>query len=144
MKPDFGFLSRKPGKLTNAGKPGFLVRFIRDERGSYIAFMALLLPALVTIAALGSEGGYYLYNHRVVQSAADNAAFSVAAARARSSATSLADLTSQAKAVPLISAATLSASLALRSQTATFAPAAASFRAVAAPSPDAPPVTTAA
>src|SRR5206468_12578973 len=52
--------------------------------------------------------------------------------------------TSQVTATPLISAATLSASLALRSQTATLAPCAASFRAVAAPSPDAPPVTMAA
>jgi hypothetical protein len=52
--------------------------------------------------------------------------------------------TSQIAAVPLISAATLSASLALRSQTATLAPWAASRRAVAAPNPDAPPVTMAA
>ena len=52
--------------------------------------------------------------------------------------------TSQVTATPLISAATVSASLALRSNTATLAPCAASFRAVAAPSPDAPPVTIAA
>ena len=38
----------------------------------------------------------------------------------------------------------VSASLALMSQTATFAPPLASLRAVAAPSPDAPPVTSAA
>ena len=94
MKPDFGFLSGKPGKLTNAGKPGFLARFIRDERGSYIAFMALLLPALVTIAALGSEGGYYLYNHRVLQSAADNAAYSAATALAINSNSTSGDLLS--------------------------------------------------
>src|SRR5580692_3519233 len=55
-----------------------------------------------------------------------------------------ASVTSQAMAVPLISAATLSASLTLRSHTATFAPCAASRRAVAAPNPDAPPVTIAA
>ena len=47
-------------------------------------------------------------------------------------------------ATPPISAATVSASLALRSHTATFAPCAASRRAVAAPNPDAPPVTMAA
>jgi hypothetical protein len=52
--------------------------------------------------------------------------------------------TSQTTATPLISAATLSASFALRSQTATLAPAAANRRAVAAPNPDAPPVTMAA
>jgi hypothetical protein len=99
MKPDFGFLSRKPRKLTNASKSGFLARFIRDERGSYIAFMALLLPALVTIAALGSEGGYYLYNHRVIQSAADNAAYSVATALAINSSSTSDDLLLQAKAM---------------------------------------------
>jgi len=99
MKPDFRFLSRKPRKLTNASKPGFLARFIRDERGSYIAFMALLLPALVTIAAFGTEGGYYLYNHRVVQSAADNAAYSVATALAINSSSTSADLLLQARAM---------------------------------------------
>src|SRR5947209_1603024 len=52
--------------------------------------------------------------------------------------------TSQATATPLISAATVSASLALRSHTATLAPCAARRRAVAAPNPDAPPVTMAA
>src|ERR1700742_362976 len=52
--------------------------------------------------------------------------------------------TSQATATPPISAATVSASFALRSHTATFTPALASRRAVAAPNPDAPPVTIAA
>ena len=52
-----------------------------------------------------------------------------------------ASATSQVTATPPISAATLCASLALRSQTATLAPSLASRRAVAAPSPDAPPVT---
>ena len=47
-------------------------------------------------------------------------------------------LTSQATATPPISAATVSASFWLRSHTATLAPSAASLRAVAAPSPDAP------
>ena len=55
-----------------------------------------------------------------------------------------ASATSQITATPPISAATASARLALRSQTATLAPCAASRRAVAAPSPDAPPVTMAA
>ena len=61
--------------------------------------MALLLPALVTIAAFGTEGGYYLYNHRVVQSAADNAAYSVATALAINSSSTSADLLLQARAM---------------------------------------------
>ena len=52
--------------------------------------------------------------------------------------------TSQTTAMPLDLGGDLSASLALRSHTATLAPCAASLRAVAAPSPDAPPVTIAA
>src|SRR6185312_5519185 len=62
----------------------------------------------------------------------------VAAASAMAASAEAASETSQ------ISAATVSASLALRSQTATLAPCAASRRAVAAPNPDAPPVTMAA
>jgi hypothetical protein len=64
-----------------------------------------------------------------------------AAALATAASAEAASETSQITATPPISAATVSASVALRSQTATLAPCAASFRAVAAPSPDAPPVT---
>ena len=66
------------------------------------------------------------------------------AASATAASADAASETSQITATPPISAATVSASLALRSQTATLAPCAASRRAVAAPSPDAPPVTMAA
>ena len=52
--------------------------------------------------------------------------------------------TSQAMAMPLMLSATSAARLSLTSMMATFAPAAARARAVAAPSPDAPPVTMAA
>ena len=68
-------------------------------------------------------------------------AFSAAATAASAEAASE---TLQVTATPLISAATVSASLVLRSHTATLAPSDASRRAVAAPSPDAPPVTMAA
>jgi Flp pilus assembly protein TadG len=78
----FAFLST----LTRRAKPTmplkFLSRFVRDDRGSYIVLMAIGLPALVTIAGLGTEGGFWLYTHRVVQSAADNAAYSAATAYA--------------------------------------------------------------
>jgi hypothetical protein len=67
-----------------------------------------------------------------------------AAALAIAASAEAASETSQITAVPPISAATVSASVALRSQIATLAPCAASRRAVAAPNPDAPPVTMAA
>ena len=67
-----------------------------------------------------------------------------AAALAIAASAEAASETSQITATPPISAATVSASFSLRSQTATLAPCAASRRAVAAPNPDAPPVTMAA
>jgi hypothetical protein len=68
-------------------------------------------------------------------------AFAAAAIAASADAASA---TSHVTATPPISAATVSANLVLRSHTATLAPSLASRRAVAAPNPDAPPVTIAA
>jgi hypothetical protein len=54
----FAFLSI----LTRRAKPTmplkFLSRFVRNDRGSYIVLMAIGLPALVTIAGLGTGGGF--------------------------------------------------------------------------------------
>ena len=75
------------------------------------------------------------------QLGASVAAMEGEAAAAIAASAEVASETSQTTATPPISEATASASLALRSQTATFAPCAASRRAVAAPNPDAPPVT---
>jgi Flp pilus assembly protein TadG len=97
MKPRSGFLSnliRRP-RSTTIRRPGFLSRFLSDEHGSYIVLMTLAMPVLVGIGGLATEGGYWLYNHRVVQSAADNAAYSAATAYAIDSTV---NLTSQAKA----------------------------------------------
>src|SRR5580704_17645497 len=67
-----------------------------------------------------------------------------AAALANAASVAAALVTSQVTAMPLISTATSAAAFALTSKIATLAPASASMRAVAAPSPDAPPVTIAA
>ena len=72
-----------------------LPRFLADERGSYLALMTLALPVLVGAGGLATEGGYWLYSHREVQGAADNAAYSAATAYAIDSA---AYLPAQAKA----------------------------------------------
>src|SRR5258707_787284 len=82
-----------------ARAPGRMARFLRDERGSYIMYMALLLPAMIGIAGLGSEGVYWLYKHRFIQSAADNAAFSAATDKAINSSATTSDLLLQAKAI---------------------------------------------
>src|SRR6202030_3071544 len=67
-----------------------------------------------------------------------------AAALAKAASVAAALVTSQAIAMPLMSIATSAAAFWLTSKIATLAPASASMRAVAAPSPEAPPVTIAA
>src|SRR5580693_9253118 len=67
-----------------------------------------------------------------------------AAALAKAASVAAALVTSQVIAMPLMSIATSAAAFALTSKIATLAPASASMRAVAAPSPEAPPVTIAA
>src|SRR2546430_15317779 len=57
-----------------------LRRFRRDESGSYLVVTGMLMPALVGIVGLGTEGGLWLTKHRAMQSAADSAALSAATA----------------------------------------------------------------
>ena len=45
-------------QLKSANRPGLSARFLRDEVGSYVLFMALLLPFLVGLAGLGTEAGF--------------------------------------------------------------------------------------
>jgi hypothetical protein len=75
---------------------GFFAEFLRNENGSALVYLTLVLPVLIGIAGLAAEGGSWLYTHRVVQSAADNAAYSAANAYAASHS---ADLTAQARAI---------------------------------------------
>jgi Flp pilus assembly protein TadG len=51
---------------------------IHDESGSYLVFMTILMPVLIGVAALGTEGAEVLTLHRQVHAAADSAAVSVA------------------------------------------------------------------
>ena len=52
--------------------------FIDDESGSYLVFGTILMPVLIGVAALGTEGAQVLTLHRQAQAAADSAAVSVA------------------------------------------------------------------
>ena len=52
--------------------------FIDDESGSYLVFGTILMPVLIGVAALGTEGAQVLSQHRQAQAAADSAAVSVA------------------------------------------------------------------
>src|SRR5688572_15404636 len=75
----------------------FCVRALwQDQTGSVLVYLTLAFTALIGVCALGAEGAYYLYTHRVVQSAADSAAYSAASAYAYDSAS---DLTVQARAI---------------------------------------------
>ncbi|MGQ0684363.1 MAG: TadE/TadG family type IV pilus assembly protein [Bradyrhizobium sp.] len=57
-----------------------LRRFSRDQSGSYMIIIALLMPVLVGTAGLGTEVGWWLYKHKNLQSAADSGAVSAATA----------------------------------------------------------------
>jgi hypothetical protein len=67
---------------TGASSRRLLARLLRDEEGSNLVLFAALLPVLVGIAGLGTEGGLWLYTQQALQGATDSAA--VAAARAYS------------------------------------------------------------
>ena len=51
---------------------------LRDEEGSYLVLFAFLMPVLIGIAGLGTEGGLWLYTQQALQGAADSAAVGAA------------------------------------------------------------------
>jgi len=82
MKTKFGLFSllASLGKDERASSRRLLVRLLHDEAGSYLIYMTLLIPVLIGIAGLGTEGGWMLYTHQTLQGAADSAAVSAAKA----------------------------------------------------------------
>jgi Flp pilus assembly protein TadG len=86
------------GKDEHASSPALLARLLRDEEGSYLLYMTLVIPILIGVAALGAEAGLAFYNHRTIQSAADAAAYSAAIAYSNGDTSSTA-LTTQAEAI---------------------------------------------
>ncbi len=55
-------------------------RFLRDESGTYVIVVGLLMPVLIGTAGLGTEVAWWLYKHKNMQSAADSGAVSAATA----------------------------------------------------------------
>src|SRR5947208_757852 len=96
MKLRFGLFSLLSRRSKNNDRAGLLARLLRDEGGSTSVYMTLTVPVLIGIAGLGTEGGFWLYKHRVLQSAADNAAYSAATAYALDNTS---DITAQARAI---------------------------------------------
>ncbi len=60
--------------------PNLATRFLRDESGSYVIVVGLLMPVLIGTAGLGTEVAWWLYKHKNMQSAADSGAVSAATA----------------------------------------------------------------
>lgn len=80
MKTKPGFFSPlfRLAKDGHARSHRLLARLWRDEQGSWLISMTLILPVLIGVAGLGTEGGMLFYQHRSLQSAADAAAYSAA------------------------------------------------------------------
>jgi len=62
-----------------------VMRFSRDQAGSYAILVAFILPVLVGVAGLATEASLWFMSHRSLQNAADSAAFSGATSRASGS-----------------------------------------------------------
>ena len=72
MKSKFRFLSllSRLGKGKDASGPRLLARLLRDEDGSYLVYMTLLIPVVIGVCGLAGEASLLLYNKRTLQSAA--------------------------------------------------------------------------
>ena len=97
MKTKPGLFSRlfRLAKDRRARSHRLLARLLRDEEGAWLISMTIMLPVLIGVAGLGTEGGMLFYQHRSLQSAADAAAYSAAIA---CSYTACANTTTQAQA----------------------------------------------
>src|ERR1700759_3521812 len=84
------------GFVADRDARGAMARLARNEDGAWLVVTSVIMPVLIGVAGLGTEGGYLLYHHRNLQSAADAASYS--AAIAYSVGTS-ADITPQARSV---------------------------------------------
>jgi hypothetical protein len=84
---------------TSVSSRRLLVRLLRDEEGSYLVLFAFLLPVLVGVAGLGTEGGLWLYTQQALQGAADSAAESIASLISHNPSVKLTDILTQAEAI---------------------------------------------
>ena len=58
-------------KDRHARSHRLLARLLRDEAAAWPISMTIMLPVLIGVAGLGTEGGMLFYQHRSLQSAAD-------------------------------------------------------------------------
>ena len=76
--PGLFFFLFRLAKDRHARSHRLLARLLRDEAGAWLISTTLMLPVLIGVAGLGTEGGMLFYQHRSLQSAADAAAYSAA------------------------------------------------------------------
>ena len=76
--PGLFFFLLRLAKDRRARSHRLLARLLRDEEGTWLISMTIMLPVLIGVAGLGTEGGMLFYQHRSLQSAADAAAYSAA------------------------------------------------------------------
>ena len=76
--PGLFFFLLRLAKDRHARGHRLLARLLRDEEGAWLISMTIMLPVLIGVAGLGTEGGMLFYQHRSLQSAADAAAYSAA------------------------------------------------------------------
>jgi Flp pilus assembly protein TadG len=76
-----GNVSQFSGRIAMDGRVRRLLQhFLRDQSGSYVLVVALMMPVLLGTAGLGTETVWWLYKHKNMQSAADSGAVSAATA----------------------------------------------------------------
>jgi Flp pilus assembly protein TadG len=92
------FLLPRLAKDRHSRSHRLWTRLLRDEEGAWLISATMMLPVLIGVAGLGTEGGMLFYQHRSLQSAADAAAFSAAYTASYSTNNSSANITSQAQA----------------------------------------------
>jgi Flp pilus assembly protein TadG len=74
-------VSQFSGRIAVDGRVRRLLQhFLRDQSGSYVLVVALMMPVLLGTAGLGTEAVWWLYKHKNMQSAADSGAVSAATA----------------------------------------------------------------
>jgi Flp pilus assembly protein TadG len=76
--PGLFFFLLRLAKDRRARCHRLMARLLRDEEGAWLISMTIMLPVLIGVAGLGTEGGMLFYQHRSLQSAADSAAYSAA------------------------------------------------------------------
>ena len=73
-------IARARSAIVRPQSENLLQRFLRDQSGSYVIVVGLVMPVLVGTAGLGTEAAWWFFKHKNMQSAADSGSVSAATA----------------------------------------------------------------